>query len=156
MAELKQYKNETHSKDWALYFDKQETEHLMRSIAAAADLQFLIWTRARRDGFTIAWAQTRSTKSRDRIVGWFRNAKWIGTTGGHEEYISWFKEGEVEPFRYAGHYAVRERTDMVAGHTMICEIIDATAVMDMCLATEDDTDSDEEPGKLVRTYAKYF
>ncbi len=155
--DLQEYRNETWGTDWSIYFDHQVTEKEMEQTFELRHVGFLVWSRCRKDGITIAWCQTRQPLCKFVIEEWFQHAAWIGSTTGNEEYDAWFGGLNRDCFLFIGSFSPRYDTGMTAGRHVIGEICAATAALSMEM--EDNKDNDDDPtdiGHLKRTYNKYF
>jgi len=155
-TELKEYKNLQRGKNWSIYFDHQMGRTEMHEIFDDRDLDFLVWSRCRKDGITVAWCQTKRPVWRWIVEGWFPGNGWIGSTTAHEEYQAWFKL-HTDCFHYAGEYKGEASTQKVPGRRVISEICEAAAAMSMCDETDPANDDDPtDVESLQRTYGTYF
>lgn len=154
MAYLSRYQSANFSKDWVLYYDKQVAPMTMIRAYEAHEIEFLVWTRERRDSITAVWIQTPKQVTRWTIKSWFPQANWVGSTGGHEEYQAWFKVMNGDRFMHRGRFHQRIRKGMRAGRTEIDAICEAVAALSMADLENDRAEA--EIGTLVRTYAQYF
>lgn len=153
---LRPYESDEDSRDFTLYFDHQVKRGKMGAIFKnCQEMEYLIWSKERSDGVTIAWLQTKLRVTRTEVLeDYFPDATWVGTTDHHQKFACWFLHMDRQRWCYQGRYTARpyKTTMMTSGRAMVLEILATVkALRDDDSATDTEPDDDESVGVLQRT-----
>lgn len=127
------YKNNDNSRNWTIYYDHQVEEKRMADIYESIEANFMVWTSARPDGMTIVWVQATGIRARARVMHWFPDAIWYGSTMAASEYHAWFHNPPLDRIKYRGRYQNQIEPPMGSARMMLEEVMDAAATMQECL-----------------------
>jgi len=150
---MQSYQCQEIAKDWSRYVAEEGIPEKMAEVFRTWQIDYILAECKQDDGLTLCFIQTTKPWERSIMKALFPTAKWVGSTGGNEEYHEWLVTGSVDMYHVWGSCQLRVPGNRRTGRSMILEIREASRVMDECLQNEEE---DEPVGALVRTYARYF